>query len=610
MAFDNEERSAQAMPREGLSTWLCPCRRDLQVEERRVNKSEAVHYDKVRAIFDILNGKREADLLLKNLNILDVHGETVYQGSILVYDKRIVALNPDETILKVKDVFDGKGLYAIPGLIDAHIHFESQLAHPTALAEAMVPCGTTTIYAECLDLLSAAGDEGVEAAESLFKDYDKLPYRLYAFAPGKKTAASVTEAVLQMEPVIGLGEFEHFTYSSGDDDDFRKAAWVRAKGGFMNGHWGVTALSDMVLNYLPAIGVSNNHDVWNEKDIEKSIRYGFPTHIKFGVGSSEVIKILLRAIVDRKWPTDNFMLCTDNISVERLLTMGHMDWIISLCAEMGLNPIHAIKMATYNTARSFHMEDRIGSLTPGRFADIVLTDSLSQINPLYVFKDGELVAKDRKLLKNADIDYSGMCKQGVPGLDDLTPEQLDIVPLEVSQDGSQAKVYLFDVYGRGHAKFYQEVWVPLRDGKVVAEYEGATLSRLSVVQRYADGKRHVVNGLFKGVRVDRGAVATFWPAPKPYFVVVGKDSAEMCHCLKRVDTYAGACIVTEDRVEKAVMPLEIYGVMANMSVSELTAAAGAIDAALEEMGNRNEGEPVVNKLLSLFISLHRFRLMA
>lgn len=574
-----------------------------------MNAVETVHYDKVRSIFGVLSGEREADLLLKNLNVLDVHGETVHQGSLLIYDKRIVALDPDESVVKVKEVFDGQGLYAIPGLIDAHIHFESQLAHPTALAEAMVPCGTTTIYSECLDLLSAAGEEGVEAAENLFRDHDKLPYRLYAFAPGKKVSAAVTNRVLDMEPVIGLGEFEHFTYSSGNDDDFRKAAWVRARGGFMNGHWGVTALSDMILNYLPAIGCSNNHDVWNEKDIEKSIRYGFPTHIKFGVGSSEVIKVLLRAIVDRKWPTDNFMLCTDNISVERLLTQGHMDWIISLCAQMGINPIHAIKMATLNTARSFHMEDRIGSLTPGRFADIVLTDSLSKINPLYVFKDGELVAKDRKLLKNAEIDYSGMCRKGVPGLGDLTAEQLDIAPLEVSEDGRSAKVYLFDVYGRGHAKFYREVWVPLEGGRIVPEVDGVRYSRLSVIQRYADGKRHIVNGLFKGVSLERGAVATFWPAPKPYFVVVGEESAEMCHCVKQVDSYAGACIVTEGGETKAVMALDIYGVMANMTVSELTAAASSIDAALEAMGNRNEGEPVVNKLLSLFISLHRFRLM-
>ncbi|MCY9590979.1 adenine deaminase [Paenibacillus chitinolyticus] len=574
-----------------------------------MKQTDANHLAKVHAIFDVLNGKEEADLLLKNLNILDVHGETVYQGSILVYDKRIVALNPDESIIRVKEVFDGQGLYAIPGLIDAHLHFESQLANPTALAEAMVPCGTTTIYAECLDLLSAAGENGIQAARDLFKDYDKLPYRLYAFAPGKKTAAEVTKAVLDMEPVIGLGEFEHFTYSSGDEDDFRKAAWLKEKGGFMNGHWGVTALSDMILNYLPAIGVSNNHDVWTGDDIEKSIRYGLATQIKFGVGSSEVIKILLRSIVDRKFPTDNFMLCTDNISVERLLKMGHMDWIISLCTEMGIPPIKAIKMASYNTAKSFHMEDQIGSLTPGRFADIVLTDSLSKINPLYVFKDGELIAKDKKMLKNAEIDYSSMRTKGKPGLDDLTPDQLDIVPLEISEDGTQAKVYLFDVYGRGHAKFYHEIWVTLKDGKIVPEYEGEKYSRLSVIQRYASGKRHVVNGLFKGVSIERGAVATFWPAPKPYFVVVGQDSEEMCCCAKEVDQYSGACIVTENKSKKAVMPLEIYGVMADMTVDELTSSADAIDAALEEFGNRNEGEPVVNKLLSLFISLHRFRFM-
>ncbi|WPK13380.1 adenine deaminase C-terminal domain-containing protein [Lysinibacillus louembei] len=574
-----------------------------------MTETQVTQLEKVRAIFDVLHGQREADLLLKNVNILDVHGETVYHGSLLVYDKRIVALNPDEASIKVKEVFDGQGLYAIPGLIDAHIHFESQLAHPTALAEAMVPCGTTTIFAECLDLLSAAGDDGVRAAQNLFRDYDKLPYRLYAFAPGKKVAAAVTKEVLEMEPVIGLGEFEHFTYSKGDEDDFHKAAWVREKGGFMNGHWGLTALSDMTLNYLPAIGVSNNHDVWNGDDIEKSIRYGFPTHIKFGVGSNEVIKTLLRSIVDRKFPTENFMLCTDNISVERLLKMGHMDWIISLCAEMGINPIKAIKMASYNTAKSFNMDDQIGSLTPGRFADIVLTDSLSNINPLYVFKDGELIAQNKQMLKHVEIDYSEMCTEAVEGLGDLTPEQLDLELLEVSEDGSKAKVYLFDVYGRGHAKFYQEIWLPLKDGKVVQQYEGEKLSRLAVVQRYADGKRHIVTGLFKGVYVESGAVATFWPAPYPYFVAVGQDSEEMCYCLKEVDKYSGACIVTENQEKKSVMPLEIYGVMANMTVDELTASASSIDQALEQLGNHNEGEPVVNKLLSLFISLHRFRFM-
>ncbi|MEV4222016.1 adenine deaminase C-terminal domain-containing protein [Nonomuraea sp. NPDC049725] len=567
------------------------------------------HYDHVRMIFDILRGEREADLLLRDLNVLDVHGEAVHQGSILVHDQRIIALDPDESVVRVREVFDGQGLYAIPGLIDAHLHFDAQLAHPAAFGEAIVPSGTTTIFAETLDFASAAGDEAIEAAQALFKDHEKLPYRIYAFAPGKKTSVDVTAAMLRMDPVIGLGELAHLSYMTGNDDDFRKAALGRANGGFVNAHWGVTALPDMLLNYLPAIGAHNNHDVWNEEDIDKSVRYGFHTQIKFGVGSPEVIRTMLRAIVRRRWPAENFQLCADNISVDRVLTKGHIDWVISLAVEMGVPPIQAIKMGTLYAARSFGMDHEFGSLAPGRFADIVLTDSLSKINPRYVFKGGELVAQDRKLLKRAGLDYSGMVKQPRPGLTGLTPDQLDLTPIEVSADGERAKVLLFDVYGRGHLKFAQEVWVPFRDGAVVPEVDGVRLNRISVVQRYADGTRHIVNGLFKGVSIDRGAVSTFWPAPFPYFVVVGADSGEMCASLERLDAYVGGCVVTEDGQVRASLPLDIYGVMADMDLPELVDATRSIDAALEKLGHRNEGEPVVNKLLTLFISLDRFGFM-
>ena len=301
------------------------------------------------------------------------------------------------------------------------------------------------------------------------------------------------------------------------------------------------------------------------------------------MGSSEVIKTLLRAIVDRKFPTDNFCLCSDNISIDRLTKLGHMDWIISLCVEMGIPPIKAIKMASYNTAKYFRMDDQFGSLTPGRYADIVLTDSLSVIHPKYVFKSGKLIAQDRKLLTHTTINYDGMVTKGVPGLSGLTAQDLDIKPLEISADGTQAKVLLFDVYGRGHAKFYQEIWVPYRDGKIVPEYEGESLARISV--------------------------STSFPAPVPYMVVVGQDSGEMCACLQAVDQYSGACIVTDGGVSKAVFPIEIYGMMANMSVDDLRATSSQIDSALEALGNHNVGEPVTNKLLSLFISLHRFRFM-
>lgn len=332
----------------------------------------------------------------------DEHVRAVF--SIRVFEGRIVALNPDEDVIQVDAVFDGEGLYAIPGLIDAHLHFDAQLAHPSAFGAAIVPSGTTTIFAETLDFASAAGDEAVEAVRALFSDHERLPYRIFAFAPGKKTDVGVTEAMLQMEPVIGLGELAHLSYMTGNDDDFRRSALGRANGGFVNAHWGVTALPDLLLNYMPAIGTHNNHDVWNEDDIDKSIRHGLQTQIKFGVGSPGVIKTMLRAIVARRWPAENFQLCADNISVDRVLRHGHIDWVISLAVEMGMNPIRAIKMGMLYSVRSFHKDHEIGSLAPGRFADIVLTDSLSRIEPRYVFKGGRLVAEDRPATRPAGSD--------------------------------------------------------------------------------------------------------------------------------------------------------------------------------------------------------------
>ena len=575
-----------------------------------MRKDSRSELEKVQELFDILHGKATADLLMKNLNILDVHGETVYKGSLLIHDGKIISLSPDESAIQVREVFDGQDLYAIPGLIDAHFHYESQLANPTALAEIMVPTGTTTVFAEILDLISSAADDGVEAAEKLFKDYEELPYRLFAFAPGKKVKKEITKEILDMDPVIGLGEFDHFSYSKGNIDDLEKLAWAREKGGFINGHWGLTVLNDLELSFLPAAGVTNNHDVWNEADIAKSIRNGLGTQIKFGVGSPEVIKTLLRALIDRKFPLDQFMFCCDNCSMHRMLTQGHMDYIINLSTEMGIDPIKAIKMASYNAARFFHRDHLIGSLTPGRYADIVLTDSLSHVRPLYVFKGGELVAKDGKLLKKPAIDYSDMRTSGIRGLGDLRQEELDIVPMQISEDGRLAEVYLFDVFGRGHADFYKKIWLPVKDGRIIPEYNGEKLCRLSVIRRYSDGKRHIINGYFTGMYVGRGAVGTSFPAPVPYLAVAGMDSSEMWFCAQEIDKYSGACVASEQNRVKAVLPIEIYGMMVDMTADELLAGSDAIDEAVKELGNDNTlGEPVVNKLLSLFISLHRFGFM-
>ncbi len=572
-----------------------------------MNSNQQQIYEELERDYRILKGEQQADLLIKNIQILDVYGERIDHGSLLIDHGKIMALDPDEALISVKEVFDGDQCYAIPGLIDAHFHFESQLAHPAALADLMVPRGTTTCFVEILDLISAAEKEGFEAAQGLFQNADQLPFRVFGFAPGKKVDYDIAVKIMDLPQIIGLGEFDHFSYSQGKTDDFKLAAYAREKGFFMNGHWGLTTLSPMELNLLPVMGATNNHDVWNVEDLKKSIRYGFATQIKFGVGN---VRNLLNAILNNHLPTENMMFCSDNVSVNHLKHKGHMEYIVNLAIEMGMPPMQAIRMATLNPARHFKMEDSLGSLTPGRFADLVLTRSLSNIQSEYVFKGGVQVAHHGCIEQPASLDYSLMKKKGKPGCQDLTPESLVPLCTGTIDNNMKASYYLFDVFGRGHDKFYQEIDLNKTEEGLEERYKNQDLVRIAIIERYGKGsKRHVVTGFLKGIEIQKGAIAVSFPAPKSYILVIGHDENEMLFCVQKVDQYAGACILSDNKNVRAELPLEIYGMMADLSAEELLIKTGDIDEEAKKLGFVNQGEPIVNKLLSLFISLHRFKFM-
>ena len=71
--------------------------------------------------------------------------------------------------------------------------------------------------------------------------------------------------------------------------------------------------------------------------------------------------------------------------------------------EMGLDPIEAIRLASYNTAQYFRLYDH-GAIAPNFVADLVVLDDLHTFKVESVYKEGKLVAKDGRLL--VDVPYS------------------------------------------------------------------------------------------------------------------------------------------------------------------------------------------------------------
>ena len=73
------------------------------------------------------------------------------------------------------------------------------------------------------------------------------------------------------------------------------------------------------------------------------------------------------------------------------LKLGATDHNVRLAIQAGLAPEIAIQMVTINPARHMRLTPWVGSIAPGRFADVVLLEDLETVGVRKVWADGDLV---------------------------------------------------------------------------------------------------------------------------------------------------------------------------------------------------------------------------
>jgi adenine deaminase len=581
-----------------MMAMMAVCDPALAATDRPTIESLMAEYRNTLAIID---GKVPADLLIANIKVLDVFTNSVYPGSLLINGEKIIAINPGGKIT-AKATFDGKGMYAVPGLIDAHFHIESEFVTPAAMQNLLVPHGTTTVFTEISDLVGAAQADGVMAARGVFKGYEKFPYRLYMFAPGKKVDAAIAIKLLDWDPVIGMGEQNPIPLLAGDDNEFLKLATAKSRNMLIDGHVPPSRSPDQ-LDVFPAVGASINHDALTYDNAVADLRVGLPTVVRDVLGSLEAI---IGGVVNNHLPTDNLLIGSENISVSALIQNGHLENIVQKVIGMGVSPIEAIKMASYNIARSFKMEDKLGSLTPGRFADIILIRRLDKIEPVYVFKGGRLVAENGKLTAGSEVevDYSGLITSPKPGLGDLKKEELELKPLEISADGTKAKVWLWKQSFADKDVFTQQ-WLNVKDGKIIPEFNGQKLSRIAVVERYATGRNRIIlNAYIVGYNIEGGAIGMNMAAPSQHIGVIGSTVDDLYFTVKELDKHAGGFMTTRSGEVKTVLDLPIYSMMTTLPARDILKAQSELVASGTSLGYADP-IPWYRKMSYLFFSLDR-----
>src|SRR5439155_16918773 len=364
-------------PRRGVSTWM-----------------ESIM--DVAKLLSVARGAEPADLLLKNVRLINVRSAEIYETDVAVYNDRIAGIG---TAYAAKEELDLNGLYLAPGFIEGHIHIESSMMRVSEFARAVVPHGTTAVVADPHEIANVLGLDGIryilESAKdgplNVFVMLSSCVPATHMETSGAHLTAEDLQPYLGHKWVRGIAELMNYPgVVHGDPDMLAKIEIGRHMR--LDGH--APRLGGQDLNAYVAAGVGSDHESTTLDEAREKLRLGQYVMIREGT-TAKNMKALLPLV--SKENSRRCMFVSDDRHPDYLMQHGHMDYSIRMAVQMGLDPLTAIQMCTCNTAEWFNLRG-IGEISPGCYADLVAFGDLKQIDVRMVWRGGRLVARDGALL--------------------------------------------------------------------------------------------------------------------------------------------------------------------------------------------------------------------
>ncbi len=525
------------------------------------------------------------DLKLQNVKLVNVFSGEIYVTDIYIKNKRVISIDPNAG-LKAEKIMDCGGKYAVPGLIDAHMHFESTMLSPEALASVVVPQGTTTLCADLMEIANVAGEAGLKA---MLQSMSRLPYRMLIevssrvpTAPGLETTGAVlgpkeVADIMGWDESVSLGELDPSKILFVKEEYIHKIADTLSRRKLVNGH--AIGRLGQELNVYASSGISDDHECVTAQEMIERLRVGMKVFIREG-SSERNVDALVKGILDHHLDTDNLMFCTDDKHAREIQVEGHINYNVARSVELGLDPMHAIQMATVNTAKHFRIEDEIGSITPGRLADILLVKDLKEMKPEMVLFEGKVVAENGHLTQDCTVGtYPEWIKNTVTLLKPVTADSFKVS--SKIQNGT-AKVHVIDLIKAQIINNHEICELPVKDGEILMD-QSRDILKLSVVERY--GKNGNIGiGFVHGFSLQKGALAYSMSHDHHNIVVVGTNEIDMAAAVNEVARLHGGLSIACDGQIKGSMELPIGGLMSEKTADEVMEQMDLLNAEVKKMG--------------------------
>jgi len=556
-------------------------------------------------LVDVAAGKAPADLVIKGATLVNVYShEYCPKTTIAVKGARIAAVGDYEPLVGPESVvIEADQLYALPGLIDGHIHIESTMLDPVEFARVVVPRGTTAVMIDPHEIANVLGVEGVRL---MIARTEKIPLKVYVQVPscvpsttnletaGAKIGPKEVQLMLKWPRIVGLGEVMNYPGVLAGDRNLRLMIEQTGRARkVVEGH-APGLLGRELSGYLSA-GISGDHESTTEEELVEKIRLGCVVEIREG-STSHNLSTLIHAIRSHNLSSRRTVLVSDDRHASDLMKLGHMDHNVRRAIEEGMDPIDAISMATLNTAEHFRVDDEIGGIAPGKRADIVLTRYLSNMKAETVIADGRIVAKDGVLAKEVPSPrFPPRSLRTVHLKRQLRPS--DFVVKSEMKDG-RARIVVIDTSGEILTKkTCQETTV--RDYQIQSDLERDIL-KITVIERH---KRtgNIGRGFVRGFGLKAGAISSSVAHDSHNICVVGTNDSDMALAANEIARIQGGLVAAKDGKIMAELALPFAGLMSTRSIEEVNHAERCLSEVVRNFGCAFSSPFMVMSFLSLAV---------
>lgn len=516
-----------------------------------------------------------ADLVIRGGLVANVLSGELLRQDVAIADGRIAAVGdgPWEGDREI----DATGLIVAPSFIDGHVHVESALVWVTEFARAVVPHGTGAVVTDPHEIANVAGLPGMAALRDASRS---LPMRMAltvpscvpaspAESPGVTLGVGPVVEALAWPEVVGLGEMMNFPgLLAGDGEIFAKLA---AAGGLRrDGH--APGLRGDDLQAYAGAGPTSDHESTGFEEARDKLRAGLMVMIREG-STEQNLHELLPLVTDATYPRCCF--ASDDRDCHTLLHRGHIDDILRQAIAAGLDPVRAIRMATWNPARYWGL-DGIGAVAPGYDANLVLLSDLRQVSVAATLFEGRVVAEAGRMV--ADIPGPNAAAPDLRRTVRLAPITTRDLRLRAEDAGIAVQVVPGQIV-TGAIRVQPDA----TDGFVASAPDRDLLKLVAVERHHATGRVGV--GLVRGFGLRRGALASTIAHDAHNIVAVGVSDADLLGAIALVAESQGGLAVVADGQILAHLPLPIAGLLSDRRLEDVAREYAALEAAARSLGS-------------------------